>query len=399
VTEHAARSTALVFRKRILPWSETFIASQSGAMTRYAPVLVGYSRDSGGAAYLVGRPQLLLSEHSAFASLEKFLLKSAGRAPRRWLRAIADTNPVVLHAHFGSSALPASRIARALHIPLVITYHGMDITVAAKTRAEVERRHRAFAAADRVIAVSEFIADALRKAGCPPEKITVHYIGVDTARFTPRVTPWDAQGAVQDAAALAATAAAAHSSTEVLFVGRLVEKKGVTHLIRAMREVRRTVPTAELVIAGDGPLRAALAKECDALGVPTRFLGVQTPEQVIALMRRAAVLCGPSIADSRGNAEGLPITFLEAQSCGLPVIASTSGGTGEGIAHGETGLLFTPGDEQMLAEHLCALLGDENSARRRAMSRAAREYVIRRFDLARQTAALETIYDETVSGR
>ena len=382
----AGRPVALVFRKRILPWSETFIASQSGAMARYAPVLVGYSRDPGGAAYVIGRPQLLLNDHSAFPALEKFLLKSAGRAPRRWLRAIAETQPVVLHAHFGSSALPASRIARALRIPLVVTYHGMDITVAATTRAEVERRHRAFAAADRVIAVSGFIAEVLRKAGCPPEKITVHFIGVDTARFT----PWAGHGAAPDAR----TAAEARSATEVLFVGRLVEKKGVTHLIRAMQEVRRTVPAAELVLAGDGPLRTALEKECLVHGVPARFLGVQTPEQVIGLMRRAAVLCGPSIADSRGNAEGLPITFLEAQACGLPVIASMSGGTGEGIVHGETGMLFTPGDERALAGHLLAMLGPSNDALRHRVSIAARRYIEQQFDLERQTAALETIYDE-----
>lgn len=368
----AERPTAIVFRKRILPWSETFIAAQSGAMTRYAPVLVGYSRDPSGAAYLVGRPQLLLNEHSAFPALEKLLLKSAGRAPRRWLRAIADTHPAVLHAHFGSSALPASRIARALGVPLVVTYHGMDITVAAKTAAEAERRRRAFAAADRVLAVSEFIAEALRAAGCPPAKITVHFIGVDTARFSPGTD--------------------ARAGHEVLFVGRLVEKKGVAHLIHALAEVRRTVPAAELVLAGDGPLREGLAREAAALGVPARFLGVQTPAEVQALMRRAAVLAGPSIADARGNAEGLPITFLEAQACGLPLIASTSGGTAEGIVHGETGFLFTPGDESALAAHLRTLLGDP--ALRARMSLAARAHVERNFDLGRQTAKLEAIYDE-----
>lgn len=367
-----ARATAVIFRKRILPWSETFIAAQSGAMTRYAPVLVGYSRDASGAAYLVGRPQLLLNEHSWFPALEKFLLKSAGRAPSRWLRAIADTKPTVLHAHFGSSALPASRIAKALRIPLVVTYHGMDITVRAKTEAEAERRRRAFAAADRVIAVSQFIADALRAAGCPESKITLHYIGVDTARFTPATGP--------------------RSVTEVLFVGRLVEKKGVIHLVRAMADVRKTVPAAELVIAGDGPLREPLAREAAQLGVPMKLLGVQTPEQVQQLMRRAAVLAGPSIADGRGNAEGLPITFLEAQASGLPLVVSTSGGTGEGVVHGETGFLFAPGDEAALAGHLRALLGD--AALRERMSRAARAHMEAHFDLARQTAKLERVYDD-----
>ena len=367
---------ALIFRKRILPWSETFIASQSGAMTRYSPVLVGYARDASGSAYLTGRPQLLLSEHSAFPAVDKFLLKSAGRPPRRWLREMAALEPTVLHAHFGSSALPSSTLAKALNVPLVVTYHGMDITVAAKNAAEVERRKRAFAAADRVIAVSEFIADALRSAGCPEHKITRHYIGVDTQKFTPGSAP--------------------RSPSDVLFVGRLVAKKGVTHLIRAIQEVRTTIPAARLLIAGDGTLRAALEQEVRDRGVPATFLGVQTPAQIIDLMRGAALLCGPSIADSRGNAEGLPITFLEAQSCGLPVIASTSGGTGEGIVHGETGLLFSPGDETALARHLRTLLGD--AALRTSMSAAARAHIVRNFDLRSQTSRLESIYDQ-VRGR
>ncbi len=366
------RPAAIVFRKRILPWSETFIAAQSGAMTRYAPVLVGYSRDPSGAAYLVGKPQLLLDEHSWFPPLEKLLLKSAGRAPRRWLRAIAETKPAVLHAHFGSSALPASRIAQALRIPLVVTYHGMDITVRAKTEAEAARRRAAFAAADRVIAVSGFIRDALLAAGCPEPKITLHYIGVDTQKFTP--------------------GAAERSATEVLFVGRLVEKKGVIHLVRAMAEVRNAVPEAELVIAGDGPLREGLAREAQQLGVPARFLGVQTPDQVQQLMRKAAVLAGPSIADARGNAEGLPITFLEAQASALPLVVSTSGGTGEGVVHGETGFLFAPGDERALADRLTALLQDR--ALRERMSAAARQHMVTNFDLGTQTAKLERIYDE-----
>jgi colanic acid/amylovoran biosynthesis glycosyltransferase len=371
------RRTAVIFRKRILPWSETFIAAQSGAMTRYAPVLVGYSRDPGGAAYLVGRPQLILDEHSRFPALEKFLLKSTGRAPPRWLRAIADTKPAVLHAHFGSSALPASRIAKALGVPLVVTYHGMDITVRAKTEAEAERRRRAFRAADVVIAVSDFIRQALLAAGCPAEKIRLHFIGVDTTRFTPATEP--------------------RSASDVLYVGRLVEKKGVAHLIRAMADVRHRVPGAVLVIAGDGPLREGLAREAAQLGVPARFLGVQTPEQVQALMRRATVLAGPSIADARGNAEGLPITFLEAQASGLPLVVSTSGGTGEGVLHGETGYLFAPGDEHALAGHLVALLGDRTLRQR--MSAAARAHAVSSFDLARQTARLESIYDEVCRAR
>jgi glucosyltransferase len=248
----------------------------------------------------------------------------------------------------------------------------MDITKRATSASHARRRQLAFEAADRVIGVSRFIVDALLAAGCPEHKVRLHYIGVDTTRFAPGTEP--------------------RSPTEVLFVGRLVDKKGVIHLLRAMSQVRAALPGAELTIAGDGRLRATLEDEARRLGVPTRFLGVQTPEQVHALMCRAAVLAGPSVPDASGNAEGLPITFLEAQACGLPLVVSTSGGTGEGVVHGETGFLFEPQDEAALAQHLLTLLQDESLRRR--MSAAARAHVLEHFDLARQTARLEDLYDD-----
>jgi len=361
----------VVFRRKILPWSETFIASQAMALERYAPVFVGYELDARGAKYVEGRPRVLLSEHSLFPPLGKFLVKYAARAPKRWLRAIAATKPKLVHAHFGSSAIPAHSIARALGVPLVVTYLGMDITVTPKSAAEVARRRRAFAAADKVLCVSDFLGDKLREAGCPPEKVQTHYTGVDTAKFLP--------------------SAYAPEPAQVLFVGRLAAKKGVIHLIRAMPEVRRAVPNAELVIAGDGELRAELEAAARALDLPVRFLGVQTPAQVNELMSHATVLCGPSVVDARGNAEGLPFTFLEAQACGLPIVVSTSGGTAEGAVDGKTGFLFAPGDEGALARHLITILKDP--ALRERMSKAARAHIEQNFDLKRQTAGLEAIYD------
>jgi glycosyltransferase involved in cell wall biosynthesis len=272
--------------------------------------------------------------------------------------------------HFGSSVVPARLVARALDIPLVVTYHGMDITVRAGS-GERTRRGESFAAATTVIAVSEYIARRVREAGCPPEKVVVHYIGVDTAYFSPGAEP--------------------RSDARVLFVGRLVAKKGAIHLVRAMVEVQRAIPEAELVVAGDGDLRAGLEQAASEAGVRATFLGVQTPEQVRLLMRGAAVVAGPSIVDARGNDEGLGMVFIEAQACGTPVVVSTSGGAGEGVVDGVTGLLFTSGDETALAQHLLTLLGDR--ATRARMGAAAREHVEKRFDLRTQTGVLEGIFD------
>ncbi len=365
---------AIIFRKRLLPWSETFIAAQTGAMSRYHPVLTGYSRDPRGAGYLTGRDVVVLAEHSLIPGLGKLMLKT-GRVPGRWLRAMAARSPVLVHAHFGTNAPPAVLIARKLGLPLIVTYHGVDITAVPRTARQDSKRRSVFDAADRVLAVSRFIADALRAAGCPEGKILVHYIGVDTDYFSPgdeRRIPG-----------------------RVLFVARLVAKKGLIHLIRAMERVQRTFPDAELIVAGDGPLRHQLEREAADRRVRCTFLGVRTPEEVRSLMRSASVLCGPGVTARSGDAEGLGIIFLEAQAVGLPVVASTSGGIGEGIVDGETGVLHPPGDEDALAAHLLALLSDPHLRER--FGAAGRAHVLRNFDLRRQTSALEAIYDDVVS--
>src|SRR5690606_26986428 len=156
-----------------------------------------------------------------------------------------------------------------------------------------------------------------------------------------------------------------------------------------MPRVQQAVPDAELVIVGDGPLRARHEAEAASLGVRCRFVGVQTPDEVRDWMRRSAVLCAPSVVTPSGNAEGLPITILEAHATGLPVVAFPSGGSAEGIVHGETGWVAPPGDEAALSEYLTALLGDQE--RRARFSAAARTHAVERFDLHRQTALLEEI--------
>lgn len=275
-----------------------------------------------------------------------------------------------MHAHFGFSARVPVRIAQELGIPLVITYHGADITVERTAWMDRVDRERAFAHAGRIVAVSEFIAGRLRAAGAPAEKIVVHYIGVDTERFRPPAT-------------------SARDEHAILFVGRLVTKKGLVHLLRAMPAIQAAVPGASLVVAGDGPLRQRL--EAVAHGLNVRFLGVQSPSQVAELMQRCAVLCAPFVVTPSGNAEGLGLTTVEAQASGLPVVASASGGSAEAIDDGRTGFVV-PATPDALADRLITLLRDQEL--RRAMGVAARAHVLARFDLKKQSRVLEGIYDE-----
>lgn len=373
---HAASATGsvLIFRKRLLPWSETFVASQGRALRRYAPVFVGYSAERAGLAYLRGYPRVLLSRYG-IPGMGKALLKLTGRVPRGFLRALERTRPRLVHAHFGTSITPAAAIAGALDIPLLVTFHGHDIATVPRTPEAAERRMRSILRVDHAIAVSEFIAQRLRESGCPPERITLHRIGVDTDTFSP-----------------ARATAGAH---RVLFVGRLVPKKGLAHLLRAFPAVQQRQPAAELIIIGDGPLRESMEHLAQQLGVNAAFLGVQTPEHVLDHMRSAALLAAPSVVTASGDAEGLPITIMEALACGLPVVASPSGGSAEGVRDGITGFVVPPADEGALAARIAQLLQDDELRRR--MSTAGRDFALESFSLQRQTERLELIYDRVVS--
>ena len=369
------RPTALIYRKRLLYWSETFIAAQGNALERYRPLFVGLRYKKEGHPYLGDAPSATLEEHALSYGLAKAALRAGGWITPRWRRAIAAHRPTVVHAHFGWEAIDGAALARRFDVPLVVTFHGMDIAVQRGTRTERRQRETAFREAARIIAVSGFIAEKVLAAGAPEEKLVVHHIGVDTQRFAPGSAP--------------------RAENEILFVGRLVEKKGLIHLLRAMPRIQAASPGATLTIAGDGSLREELKRAATELGVNATWLGVQKPDQVRELMRRATVFCAPSIVGHDGNAEGLPMTIVEAQASGMPVVVFPSGGSAEGVRDGETGWVVPSKDENALADRVIDILTDR--ALRDRFSQAAREWAVREFDLRTQTRRLEEIYDSVRS--
>lgn len=381
-------SSVLIFRKRLLPWSETFIAAQGRALERYRPVFTGFHLVEAGSEYLGDADRVLL-EDQAFSGLKKGLFKLTGRLPSGWLRKMRERRPAVVHAHFGHNAVQAIPLARALGVPLVVTYHGADIAVEPSAKSHAERR-LVFGAATLVLGVSEFIVGRLREAGCPANKVRIHHIGVDVDRFRPHAVAGGWAGV--DPQFPKALAGEVRQGRTVLFVGRLVEKKGLHHLLAAMKKIGSAGLSARLLVVGDGPLRSSLETEARALNLDARFLGVQSPSDVVALMQASTVLCAPSVVAANGDAEGLPMTITEAQATGLPVVAFPSGGSGEGVADGVSGYVVAPRDEDGLARRIRSILGDPELRDR--LSKGARERAEERFNLKTQTGRLEDLYDE-----
>jgi glycosyltransferase involved in cell wall biosynthesis len=175
----------------------------------------------------------------------------------------------------------------------------------------------------------------------------------------------------------------------ILFVGRLVEKKGVRHLIEAMPVVRSVVGGARLQIVGDGPERPrleALVATLD-LAACVDFLGAVPNSDLPAYYRRADLFVAPSVMSRDGDTEGLGVVLLEAASSGLPLIGSRIGGIPDIVENEKTGLLVEPGDADGIASAVTRLLSDgglrhalASNARRAVLERFAWPGVVDRFD-------------------
>jgi glycosyltransferase involved in cell wall biosynthesis len=256
----------------------------------------------------------------------------------------------------------------------VASFHGYDLTVRDDHQSSLylRRREKLKAQGSRFLCVSNFIHDQALAKGFPAEKTVVHYTGVDVDFFKP-------EREIQ-------------RSPIVLFVGRLVAKKGCEYLIRAMADIQRVAPGTKLVIIGDGPLRGLLQKLAATTLMDFEFLGAQKRAVVREQMNRATVFCTPSVVSETGDAEGFGMVFAEAQAMGLPVVSFDCASLPEAVADGETGFLAPERDWQTLAAKILLLLRDEDLWIR--FSHAGESRIRRKFDIRKQAQALEVIYQQ-----
>ena len=220
-------------------------------------------------------------------------------------------------------------------------------------------------AVDRYVAITEFARRKFVEAGLPAEKVVVkpNFLDVDPGTGE-------------------------HDGGYCLFVGRLTEEKGVRTLLAAWRLLGGRVP---LKIAGDGPLAPEVAAAA-AAAPSIEWVGPRSRAEVVALMKRAALLICPSVWYEGGS----PMVVVEAFATGLPVVSSRLGGMAESVTDGHTGLHFTPGDAADLAARVEWAVAD--AGRLRQMGRNAREEFEARYTAERNYERLLAIYEEARAG-
>lgn len=148
----------------------------------------------------------------------------------------------------------------------------------------------------------------------------------------------------------------------LLFVGRLVEKKGVEYLLESIPLIRNQIPDIKLTIVGDGPLRKNLENLAKKLAITdcVDFVGFKTGQEKINYFLSSSILVVPSIQTKNGDVEGLPVVIMEGMAAGKPVVASNVGGIKEIVRENENGFLVKPKSPSQLAERLIYLLGKPN---------------------------------------
>jgi glycosyltransferase involved in cell wall biosynthesis len=380
--------TVLVYRHAILPYSETFIAEQVRSLSTWRAVLVGEQRlaqlalDGLEVRWIWSeRPSILERVGNRFAGRGRFLFSPM-------LEALRALHPALLHAHFGPDGVGSWALAKVLGVPLVVTLHGYDITIYKEVwERKPARRHArryprdlaVLARNNRVwfIAVSQAIREQALSRGIPSERLVFCPIGIDLTQF--RGGP----------------VAILERQLRVLFVGRLVEKKGCRYLLEAFAGVARSVPGAELVVVGEGPERAELEQLARRLEIRVAFKCTLPPAEVHEELRAARVLCLPSVTAVNGDAEGLGMVLLEAQAAGVPVVTSARGGATEAMVHGETGFAFAERDVPALEVALRRILVDDALCAR--FSAAGPRFIAERYDIRKCTNALSDLYTEIVA--
>jgi colanic acid/amylovoran biosynthesis glycosyltransferase len=275
------------------------------------------------------------------------------------------------YATIGRRVLPLVELG-LISGALVTSVRGHDVTDADRTRAGYEAL---FAAGSRFLPVSRSLEARLIGLGCPAEKIEIVHSGIDCTRFRYRERTRE-PGA----------------PTVLITVARHAEMKGLEYAIRAVASLIESGRDVRYHVVGDGPLRGRLEALIDACGVGAHvhLHGWRPHDQVVELLEQAHLFVMPSVTTASGQAEGIPNALKEAMAMGLAIVATRHSGIPELVDHGVSGRLVAERDVEALADALARYIDDPGSWA--AMSRAARDRVMREFDKEPLNDRLEAIY-------
>ena len=289
------------------------------------------------------------------------------------LALIRRHRPDVVLAEFGFHAVRVMQAAAFAEIPFVVHFRGSDLSAQRRIGVLRGRYRRLVSIASGGVCKSKQMAAKLEQLGMLPSRILISASGANPALFK------------AGNPALAAPV--------FLAVGRFVAKKGPLKTIRAFA----LQPIGELWMVGDGPLFEDARRLVQDLQLQARvcFLGVKTQPEVADLMRQVRVFVQHSLIAPDGDSEGNPVSVMEAQLSGLPVVATRHAGIPDVVLDGCTGLLVEEGDVQGMAAAMERLMADPGLAAR--FGSAGRDRVLAGFTLGHHLQALTGFLQQQIT--
>ncbi|MCZ7582750.1 MAG: glycosyltransferase [Deltaproteobacteria bacterium] len=283
----------------------------------------------------------------------------------------------LVHSHWlVPSGWNTATVARRARVPHIHTLHSSDLHLLRRVPGGRGIVERILASTHALFVVSSYLKKLLEELVRRPVEATVLPMGV----WAPKE----------------ASAAEHVPSAKLLYVGKLIEVKGVTHFLHAMPHVIARVPNATLDVVGGGDLSVPLQREARELGIghAVRFHGALPNKALAPFYAEADAVVVPSIVTPRGETEGMPVVILEALASGCPVVASNVGSLSDAIADGVNGFLANPADPADLADKIVQVLTHADPA---ALRRAARASGLR-YDWKQIAGAYARVYRSLLAG-
>jgi glycosyltransferase involved in cell wall biosynthesis len=294
-------------------------------------------------------------------------------------------NPDIVHVHWPMPhALLGAAVRRGAggRTAMVCSYYSVELNWVENRLPRLQPFLRWTArTADALTAISSSTADAVRKLTDAPVSIVPYGAALE-----------------DDGLPVARPALTGSSPLRLLFVGRLVERKGVENLVRALSALSDH-PDASLTVIGAGERAGIIEQTARIHGVADRvkLLGSVSRQLLVESYSNHDIFVLPAIVDSKGDTEGLGVVLLEALRFERPVIASGIGGITDIVEDGRTGLLVPPGDPRALAAAISSLAADPDRAR--SLASAGRALARERFGWAEVIRSTNRTYRSAVEGR
>jgi colanic acid/amylovoran biosynthesis glycosyltransferase len=276
-------------------------------------------------------------------------------------------NARVVVCHLGPQAMLGMTTALAIDRPAVTIFHGYDVSRLVRDQVWIERYRAVARLGMHALCTSHAVRRNLIDIGWPASQVEVIHLGVDTDRFA--FVPPEERWLVRP--------------RRILMVASLVERKGVTVALDAMRRLRERGCDVELRIVGDGPERTrieGLMRHWQLTNVS--LLGALEHSLTRHEFSRAHLYLQPSVTAESGDQEGIPVALMEAMASGIPVVSTRHSGIPELVIDGQTGHLIAERDAEGLAVAIERLMRDRDGAER--LAQAARARVEQEFDRRRQ---------------